>query len=295
MKYAYIHIGTPKTGTTALQKTLVSNLSVLKEKGYLYPKTGLWARGHSDAHHNLAYQLYNSPFFDPKHGTLEQLVSEIKMWNGDVIISSEIFVGLYNNQKKLSLLKGVFDTCGLDSIVIIYLRDLIEYVEKMYAEFVKNHFLTINMNKFSNHIISNKNFILYDNWEFCFDYFEIIKKIAFVFGKENIICVKYKNKATINSFSKIIGVELLNKENKEIIMNKTDGPKTTEILRIINNILDKSNLNEVERHHLNQTISNKLKGFDKEYSFNINDKNIRILEDINGKMFSKIEKIAKII
>jgi hypothetical protein len=286
-RYAYIHIGTPKTGTTALQKTLVSNLSVLKKAGYLYPKTGLWARGHSDAHHNLAYQLFNFPFFDPKHGTLEQLVSEIKMWDGHVIISSEILVGLYNNPTKLSLLKGVFDICGLDSIVIIYFRDLIEYAEKMYAEFVKNHFLTININKFFNHIIKYKKFILYDNWEFCFDYFEIIKKIAFVFGNENIICVKYKNQETIKSFSKIIGVELLNK-NKEIIINKTDNPKTIEILRVVNKILVSSNLDDITRNALNQNISNKLKGLNEEYLFNINDKNIKILEDINCKVFSKI-------
>ncbi|HHY1340405.1 TPA: hypothetical protein ACV09T_001846, partial [Campylobacter jejuni] len=34
---AYIHIGTPKTGTTSIQKFLTLNREILKQNGYYYP------------------------------------------------------------------------------------------------------------------------------------------------------------------------------------------------------------------------------------------------------------------
>lgn len=33
-----LHIGTPKTGTTAIQKFLYDNQTLLKEKGFFYPE-----------------------------------------------------------------------------------------------------------------------------------------------------------------------------------------------------------------------------------------------------------------
>ncbi len=281
---AYIHIGTPKTGTTALQMLLTSNFSILKKRGYLYPKTGLWARGHSDAHHNLAYQLYNSPFFDPEHGTLEQLRNELKMWDGHVIISSEIFVGLYNNVAKLSMLKDTFNSCGLNVIIVIYFRDCIEYVNYLYAEFVKNHFLSIDINEFVDHIIKFGQFALYDNWEFSIDYFKIIKNFGDIFGNENIILRKYKSANTINSFSKIIDVDL----GSEIIINRDDNPKTIELLKELNKILTGSSLDETIHANLNQTIAIKLKDFNNKKLFGISDKNIKILKGAND-MLNKIK------
>ena len=36
MKTLYIHVGTPKTGTTAIQSFLLDNQEVLAKKGYCY-------------------------------------------------------------------------------------------------------------------------------------------------------------------------------------------------------------------------------------------------------------------
>ena len=261
-RYAYIHVGTPKTGTTALQASLFSNYSFLKKEGYLYTKTGLWARGHSYAHHNFAYQLYNYPFFDPKHGTLDELRNELKMWHGHIIISSEIFIGLYDDVAKLSILKNTFNSLGFEVVIIIYFRDCVEYVNNLYAEFVKNHFLQIDINEFVNHILSHGQFTLYDNWVFSFDYVEIVKNFANVFGNENVICVKYNKDKTINKFSQIIGVDL----GSEILANRSINQKTMEILIAVNKELSKSNLSEFNHHNINQTIVLELKDLDlKEY------------------------------
>ena len=40
MAKAYLHIGTPKTGTTSLQRFLSANSRLLEESGFLFPKFG---------------------------------------------------------------------------------------------------------------------------------------------------------------------------------------------------------------------------------------------------------------
>lgn len=53
MKVVYLHIGTHKTGTTAIQKTLYAARSELLKQGYFYPiRHFRWA-----AHHELAWSL----------------------------------------------------------------------------------------------------------------------------------------------------------------------------------------------------------------------------------------------
>ena len=37
MKTLYLHIGTPKTGTTSLQHFCTENAEILQQKGYMYP------------------------------------------------------------------------------------------------------------------------------------------------------------------------------------------------------------------------------------------------------------------
>lgn len=49
-KTLYIHAGTHKTGTTAIQKFLSANRDLLAKNGYLYPGT-------DQGHHDVAREL----------------------------------------------------------------------------------------------------------------------------------------------------------------------------------------------------------------------------------------------
>ncbi len=90
----YLHIGTVKTGTTALQRFLYSNSEVLRKKGIIYPRN----KDNHFAHHRLSWSLRAKTGLDRWNwpddlGTPEQewnyVLDQLTELNG--LISSEDF------------------------------------------------------------------------------------------------------------------------------------------------------------------------------------------------------------
>ena len=82
----FIHIGGPKTATTAIQTALAENRDVLRRNGILYPGTeinqqiAMYPLSQIDGYENFASS-------DSK--LWQQLVEEVKNFEGDVILSGE--------------------------------------------------------------------------------------------------------------------------------------------------------------------------------------------------------------
>jgi hypothetical protein len=70
----FIHAGTHKTGTTALQRFLGANERALLESGLHYPRQGRVEWGH----HNLAWELYAPELFNPGRGSLDDVAAELR-------------------------------------------------------------------------------------------------------------------------------------------------------------------------------------------------------------------------
>ncbi|RZD16447.1 MAG: hypothetical protein EVJ46_05355 [Candidatus Acididesulfobacter guangdongensis] len=193
-KKIFLHIGTHKTGTTALQSTLSVNYKYLKKKGILYPSAGKF--GKFGGHHNIIAQLNNDmQNFKKKYGTLEDLCSEIKRTNFPVvIISSENFQCLYSKPDKLQILKNCFERCGYSTEVIIFLREQIPYMIELYRELLK-YGLDISFEEYTKEILDSGKFILNPTKKFSetfsFIYEDTIKSFADVFGEKNINCMQY--------------------------------------------------------------------------------------------------------
>src|SRR5690625_3476045 len=83
-----IHIGTFKTGTTALQKHLAARReSLLAESGLLFPRAGEIPAG---GHHNLVYEVTGSWKYVVERGGFEELEREIAESSpNSVLISAE--------------------------------------------------------------------------------------------------------------------------------------------------------------------------------------------------------------
>ncbi|WP_149359101.1 sulfotransferase [Lolliginicoccus suaedae] len=136
MTVVYLHIGTDKTGTTAIQEALSKSTRILRAHGILYPRTG--RIGH--AHYLLSSALgFTSP---PEQSTAairaripalqKRLANEIRRSRADaVIISSEMFV----NEQDVALARELL--APFDTRIIVYLRRHDKWWESAYRESVK--------------------------------------------------------------------------------------------------------------------------------------------------------------
>jgi hypothetical protein len=83
---AFLHIGSHKTGTSAVQKCLCSNTKKLKKNNFLFPISIL---GKNFCHNNLGLSILNDKDKDFEH-YLHYLEKEVSSNKFNVIISSEL-------------------------------------------------------------------------------------------------------------------------------------------------------------------------------------------------------------
>ena len=139
MTTTYVHIGVPKTGSTAIQRFLSDRQGELRNHGLLYPESSLRGFGH----HDLAFLLDGGypGWAKPQERSLEDLVvdlrSEVSQCTGDVLLSSEDFY-LFPQPERL---KGMLDAAGLlknrRPQIIVYVRRQDDVMISWYNQLVK--------------------------------------------------------------------------------------------------------------------------------------------------------------
>jgi uncharacterized protein (UPF0335 family) len=136
-KTCILHIGAPKTGSTALQKFLTENREALTRLGWEYPDVSLRGYGH----HDFAFLLSGGypEWATPQERPLEDLLAEMITTVVDkprIILSSENFYLLSNPQDVADMLKEAgFDSRAVR--VIVYVRRQDDVHESWYNQAVK--------------------------------------------------------------------------------------------------------------------------------------------------------------
>ncbi|MEY2333318.1 hypothetical protein [Acidithiobacillus ferrianus] len=185
-KKCFLHIGTHKTGTTALQSFLRINKQRLREHGVLIPVSG--CIDPYSGHHNIAWELNDDHRFQGDYGTLDDLCAEI---NGSdchtVVVSSEDFEYLHSRPAALITLKQRLNDVGCQVEVILFFRQWGEYIISLYAELLK-HGLDISFRTFKKQILDTGIFVMRGNWKFCFHYERLVRDFANIFGKRHLHC-----------------------------------------------------------------------------------------------------------
>jgi len=141
MKKIFIHCGLYKTGTTSLQKFLFDNRDQLKKQGLLYPNAGIPVN--SKAQHHIARELDPAVLSDPKTGTINQLLQEIKQFSGNVAISSEFFADHLIYPRRWSYLLSHLKAIDYRPVLIIYLRDLFSFFESLYMQLLRDGYRNV--------------------------------------------------------------------------------------------------------------------------------------------------------
>lgn len=222
------HIGTTKTGTTALQRFLELNGEQLKQKGWVYPvgrdensplrlcNQGLYG-GNGDC-------LMYANMFD---ASLSEILEYAKHHN--VIISCEsIWMLEYEEIEKF--FRAVLERY-VNIKIVVYLRRQDEFIESIYNQWVKN----VNhvgresrtLSEFVQHTDVSTTFFKYLNR------LEILKKLV----GDRLIIRRYTNN-TVADFLSLMGLELENTVMPHPnVTNVTLGSRLLEIKRIVNGML----------------------------------------------------------
>jgi hypothetical protein len=194
----FVHVGTHKTGTTAIQRFLADNQERLAGAGLYYPRTG-WPSSALPGHHVVASELAGDRLVDRAGGTLDDAVAEFARARARIAcLSSENFEYLHVRDDALVRLRDAIAATGYRPRIVLYVRTQQDYAESLYAELVK-HGLAVPFRSFLDEIVAN-GVVRYDRaWTFRFDYLELASRFANVFGPESVIVRAYRDDGSAHS------------------------------------------------------------------------------------------------
>lgn len=197
MNTVYLHIGAPKTGTSALQHFFYENTEKMFEDGILYPKLEAPLKTEK----KLGSFIGNAEFLRDYDRPLEEIDEKRKIY------AKEIFEETRQKEKDLLLSsEGLFE-CGTHLYqnlklwgenvkVIIYLRRQDYWGESLWNQAVKR----------VSYRTAKPCFKYMMEIEGIFDYYQKLQQISEVLGKENIIVRTYGEKEDI--FSRYWGLTI---------------------------------------------------------------------------------------
>lgn len=194
MAVVYLHIGTMKTGTSAIQYFLHQNIGVLKEKGYCVPVTGMRSAG-MPLYRNGNFLIFRSK--KKKRSDKEKQVKTVRergykaledaARQYENIILSDEAIWQYSHAEKdfWKNLVDRFREINCEVKVIVYLRRQDQLIESVWKQVVKAQQKLVT-ETFMDWIHEGR----YER--FYLDYFQQLQQIARVVGKENIIVRVYE-------------------------------------------------------------------------------------------------------
>lgn len=245
MKTLYLHIGTPKTGTSALQYFCAGNRKILEEKGIYYPDLGF--RFPDIGKHRNAHFLSYKEYINKKeklrdheaekkireegiqkleeafqtHDTI--LISDEHIWN-EAEMTTEILPALYQH----------FMEQGVQIKIIVYLRRQDQVIQSFWAQKIKE-----------SSTITFESYMETEKYR-CFrlDYATRIQEFEDIVGKDHLIVRCYEKqqyqgeqKTIMSDFLDILGLELTEEyKNSEKVYNVSLEGIYLEVKRLFNSL-----------------------------------------------------------
>ncbi len=244
MKTLYLHIGTPKTATTAIQFFCGDNETLLNAKGYAYPRFGNHYRYISEwrnAHFLIGEKSGDSEQqdFEKRDQVVQECFEKIyKLFEeyDNIILSDE---GLWNagNWHDWRIIQNELKKEVFTVKVIVYLRRQDEFLYSRWNQQIKTAFESAYAR-----YARSWDEMLANVPRQMVDYYGTLKKISEFVGKENITVRKFDRKEFFGGsiyadFLNIVGLKFTDEfKIQEDIRNVSLTKNDTEIKRILNGL-----------------------------------------------------------
>lgn len=276
-KKIYIHIGTPKTGTTAIQKYLNECNKKLKSDKVYYPLIGRQIQLDSKSYFiNGTFLTYFN--YDEKRA--KEILNKFASSNCETMILSEemLFIDHIYEINKLNFLnrnKLLNYLAPFDIKIIVYLRPPLEYISSLWKE----HLLageSIDLEDFlKNYPIENS--------------FKFLDNLNRIFGKKNVIIKKYSYKV-LDDFINELGLKKYDYKNK--IINKSFSRSFCEKILYANKKINLALGQNIKI--LNLLLSLNKKGINNYNSIQL-EKKLKILDFIKKRCGSNSQILKSLI
>jgi hypothetical protein len=190
MKRIFLHIGTGKTGTSAIQACLAENMTGLKRQGILYPThealavCGADLPSSGNGGHVLQYLVPGGrPATLDEAKFLENFAGAMAGPEHTIVVSNEMLE--YGDAQKLAELRD-FCSGKASEIKIVYLiRDIAAHAFSAWRQVATHHGYTDSWAEFQTYYASHVNM------------FEpTLRKFASIFSQENIVVANYSSLGT---------------------------------------------------------------------------------------------------
>ena len=242
MKTLHVHIGTPKTATTAIQNFCKENKGLLAKKGYcyrlfpfVYPRVARTRNGHfllgkiEDENGKRCKEQEEKNFRDGM-----KLVQELFLTYDNVILSDEsIWRGMDSERKSLwSDLMQEAKKGGFTVHAIVYLRRQDKFFASLWNQQVKKLTETETFEEFASSV----------NRKIRIDYYDKLTRMADVIGKENVTVRrfdggKFEGGSIYSDFLLTIGLSLTDEYKiSQGVRNTGLYGNTHEIKRVLNDL-----------------------------------------------------------
>ena len=164
-----LHIGLPKTGSSAIQTWLSANVDRLAEHGITYAdlapnaKHGAITSGNGSILRNLLRAKLTP---DPVP-LLDTLIDTYFAGRKEALISSELLVEA--ESERLDLLSGFLRDQRIETVVIAFVRDIYPLARSFYAQAIKRHGYTETFAHYVEKTFVDTQLAPVDRWSLAFD------------------------------------------------------------------------------------------------------------------------------
>ena len=255
-KKLYIHIGSPKTGTSAIQKYLNDNKELHEKMGIYYPLIGRSAQLENEKPFfiNGTFLTYNNY----NHEEAKKIfLNFLKSKFNKMILSEEVlFLDHIYNKKALLFLnrKNILNILSkFDVNIVIFLRLPLQYLCSLWKEYLMYGDKRSLDEFICNYPIENS--------------FWLIKSLQKILGSNKVIIRTYTSES-VNDFLDIVNISQRNIRNTKRKINLSYTRKLCEIIHYANL---KHNFNGSENRKILDEIST------------LNDGKLSVYESISNK------------